>query len=270
MSGARRRRAADLPTALRALGAALLLGLVGATAAEASGCFPTAGLGARLVPAAIPAGATVQLTYLGHSSFLIETRAGVTAVTDYNGYIRAPLTPMVVTMNNAHDTHYTDLVEPGVEHVLRGWRPEGGPAEHDLTVKDLRIRNVPTAVHGRHGEQALSNSIFVFETEDLCIAHLGHLHHRLLDGQLGELGQIDVLLVPIDGAYTMSQQEMVEVIGQIGPAVVVPMHWFGAERLARFLDLMGPRWEAVLAEAPALPLSRTTLPWRRIVVLPGR
>jgi L-ascorbate metabolism protein UlaG (beta-lactamase superfamily) len=270
MSGDRRRRAADLVTALRALAAALFVSLVGAAGAEASGCFPTAGLGARVLPAAIPAGATVQLTFLGHSSFLIETREGVTVVTDYNGYIRAPVTPTVVTMNNAHDTHFTDLVEPGVEHVLRGWNPAGGPAEHDITVEDLRVRNVPTAVHGRHGDQALSNSIFVFETEDLCIAHLGHLHHRLLDGQLGELGQIDVLLVPIDGAYTMSQPEMVEVIGQIGPAVVVPMHYFGAERLARFLDLMGPGWQVAFAESPALPLSRSTLPWRQIVVLPGR
>lgn len=248
---------------------ALLLLLVSAVPALASGCFPTAGLEPRLVPAAIPAGATVQLTFLGHSSFLIESRDGVTAVTDYNGYIRAPVTPDIVTMNNAHDTHYTDLVEPGVAHVLRGWSPTGGAAEHDVTLRDLRVRNVPTAVHGRVGDQALGNSIFVFETADLCIAHLGHLHHVLLDSQLGEIGEIDVLLVPIDGTYTMSQEEMARVIDQIGPAVVIPMHYFGAGRLGRFLDLMRPRWEVEVAASPVLPLSRASLPWRRIIVLPG-
>jgi L-ascorbate metabolism protein UlaG (beta-lactamase superfamily) len=259
---------------LRSLALAALLVAAGAAPALASGCFPTAQraplpLPAAVRPAAIPAEATIQLTFLGHSSFLIETRDGTTAITDYNGYIRAAVTPDIVTMNNAHETHHTDLVEPGVKHILRGWNPAGGAAEHDLTVGDLRVRNVPTAVHGRVGDQALGNSIFVFETSDLCVAHLGHLHHVLLDTQLGEIGQIDVLLVPIDGAYTMSQEEMARVIDQIGPAVVIPMHYFGAERLGRFLGLMRPRWEVVLADSPVLPLSRATLPWRKIIVLPG-
>lgn len=246
----------------------LLLPALPGTAA-ATGCFPTAALEPRLVPVALPEGASVELTFLGHSTFLIESRGGTRAVTDYNAYVRAPVTPDIVTMNNAHDTHFTDFVEPGVRHILRGWNPEGGAAEHDVTVNDLRVRNVPTAVHGRVGDQALGNSIFVFETPDLCIAHLGHLHHVLLDVQVGEIGQIDVLLVPIDGIYTMSQEEMVQVIDQIGPAVVVPMHYFGGTRLARFLELMRGRWEVVMSDTPKLDLSRATLPWRQIIVLPG-
>lgn len=238
-------------------------------AAAAMGCFPTAGLAPRIVPVAFAEGASVELTFLGHSTFLIESKGGTKAVTDYNAYVRAPVTPDIVTMNNAHDTHFTDFVEPGVTHVLRGWNPAGGAAEHDVALNDLRVRNVPTAVHGRVGDQALGNSIFVFETPDLCIAHLGHLHHVLLDTHVGEIGQIDVLLVPIDGSYTMSQQEMMRVIDQIGPAVVVPMHYFGSHRLAQFLELMRPRWEVVMSETPKLALSRATLPWRQIIVLPG-
>ena len=222
-----------------------------------------------LVPVALTGEASVELTFLGHSTFLIESRGGTRAVTDYNDYVRSPVTPDIVTMNNAHDTHYTDYVEPSIQHVLRGWSPTGGAAEHDVAIADLRVRNVPTAVHGRVGDQALGNSIFVFETPDLCIAHLGHLHHVLLDTQIGEIGQIDVLLVPIDGSYTMSQEEMAQVIDQIGPAVIVPMHYFGAQRLARFLGLMRDRWEVVMMETPKLALSRATLPWRQIIVLPG-
>lgn len=257
-------------TAPFSIALAALLGVMLPGAAAATGCFPSAGLAPGVVPVALPGDASVELTFLGHATFLIESRGGTRAVTDYNAYVRSPVTPDIVTMNNAHDTHYTDFVEPGVRHVLRGWSPAGGAAEHDVTLADLRVRNVPTAVHGRVGDQALGNSIFVFETPDLCIAHLGHLHHVLLDTQLGEIGQIDVLLVPIDGAYTMSQEEMARVIDQIGPAVVVPMHYFGAERLARFLGLMRDRWEVVMSETPKLALSRATLPWRRIVVLPGR
>jgi L-ascorbate metabolism protein UlaG (beta-lactamase superfamily) len=242
--------------------------------AHASGCFPVAAAPphvqlASLTQAALPTGATVQLTFLGHSSFLIETAGGVTAVTDYNGYIRAPITPVIVTMNNAHSTHFTDMVEPGVRHVLRGWNPAGGEARHDLSEGDLRIRNIPTSVHGRSGRHGNSNSIFIFEVADLCIAHLGHLHHVLDRERLADLGQIDVLLVPVDGAYTLSQPEMVEVIHQITSPLVIPMHYFGPSTLARFLDLLKEQYEVVVSETPTVALSRATLPAKRVLVLPG-
>lgn len=255
------------------LGFAVLLGA--AAPAAATGCFPIAGLTPRLIPAAwteaaLPGNATARLTFLGHASFLIETAGGATAVTDYNAYIKAPFVPAVVTMNNAHDTHYTSFIEPGVEHVLRGWNPEGGVAEHDLTYKDLRVRNVPTSVHGRSGAQGNSNSIFVFEVEDLCIAHAGHLHHVLTDQHLAELGIIDVLLVPVDGTWTMSHEEMVEVIRQVQAPLVIPMHYFGSSVLGRFLSLVEDEYEVVMSETPEVLLSRATLPQMRVLVLPGR
>jgi L-ascorbate metabolism protein UlaG (beta-lactamase superfamily) len=249
-----------------------MLGIAGP--ALASGCFPVADLAPRLMPAslrtaALPEGATVRLTFLGHASFLIETAGGASAVTDYNGYIKAPRAPDVVTMNNAHGTHYTDAVEPGVKHVLRGWNPAGGVAEHDLTYLDLRVRNVPTSVHGRSGAQGNSNSIFVFEVEDLCIAHLGHLHHVLTDQHLAELGVIDVVLAPVDGTWTMSQEEMARVVHQIGAPVVIPMHYFGSSVLGRFLALVEGEYAVQMRETPELVLSRATLPRKTVVVLPG-
>lgn len=261
-----------MPVLRFVLSLALLLLLP--AAASASGCFPVASAPARvqlagLTRAALPAGATVQLTFLGHSSFLIETAGGVTAVTDYNGYIRAPITPVIVTMNNAHSTHYTDVIEPGVRHVLRGWNPAGGEAVHDLTEGDLRVRNIPTSVHGRFGLQGNSNSIFIFEVADLCIAHLGHLHHVLDRERLADLGQIDVLLVPVDGAYTMSQPEMAEVVRQITAPLVIPMHYFGASTLGRFLELVREQYEVVISETPTVALSRGTLPQRQVLVLTG-
>ncbi len=83
-----------------------------------AGCFPVAQANPKIIPVSVVEGATLQITYLGHSSFLIESAAGVTAVTDYNGTVRAAVTPDIVTMNNAHPTHFTDLVEPGVEFIL--------------------------------------------------------------------------------------------------------------------------------------------------------
>ena len=200
-------------------------------------CFPIAGAEPKLVPAAfqqaaLPAGA-VRLTFLGHSSFWIESAAGATAVTDFNGMILPPQIPDIVTMNNAHSTHYTDYVDPAIKHVLRGWDPKGGVALHDVTDLDMHVRNVPTNVRDLGGVRTNGNSIFVFEVADLCIAHLGHLHHVLTDVHLGELGMIDVLLMPVDGSFTMAQELMVEVIEQIQPAVVIPMHYFDFTTLSR-------------------------------------
>jgi L-ascorbate metabolism protein UlaG (beta-lactamase superfamily) len=252
----------------------VLLGLLFASPAFAT-CLPIAGKDPLLQPAAyqpasLPEAGTVRLTFLGHSSFLIETPGGASVVTDYNGVYRPPAPPAVVTMNNAHSTHYTDYPDPEIEHVLRGWDPAGGIAEHDLRYKDLRIRNVPTNVREWSGNTRYNgNSIFVFEVADLCVAHLGHLHHRLTDQHLGELGIIDVLLVPVDGSFTLDVDLMVEVIQQIRPAVVIPMHYFGQPTLANFLERVSESYEIVESGTPVLEISRLNLPWAKVVVLPG-
>ena len=233
-------------------------------------CLPMAGLQPGIIRAAFPAEGSVRLTYLGHSSFLIETPGGVSAVTDYNGVNRPPTPPDIVTMNNAHGTHYTDFIRPEIGDVLRGWDPGGGMAAHDLIVEDLRVWNVPTNVRQGTGTRYNGNSIFVFEAGGLCIAHLGHLHHVLTEVHLAELGEIDVLLVPVDGGMTMAQEYMLEVIEQIDPTVVVPMHFFTLSSLNRFLRLIQNRYDPVLVEEPSVVLSRLTLPYRKVLVLPGR
>ncbi len=259
-----------------------LLVLLAPAAAAVAACLPMAGApegpvpagnllagrSALLRPAALAAGG-VELTFLGHSSFLIRSPDGVTAITDYNGYVRGPLVPTIVTMNNAHDTHFTEIVEPGVRHVLRGWGDAEGPARHDLREGDLRIWNVPTNVRDWGGTRYAGNSIFVFEVAELCIAHLGHLHHPLTEEHLGLLGAIDVVLAPVDGAYTMAQPLMAEAIEAIRPSLVIPMHYFGTATLARFLDLMRERWDIRTSDMPTVVLSRATLPHRQVLVLPG-
>jgi len=246
---------------------------LGAAAPGFAQCFPVAGQEPEVIPAAfrqaaLPAG-TVQLTFLGHSSFWIESAGGATAVTDFNGMVRPPDVPDIVTMNNAHSTHYTDFVDPAVAHVLRGWDPAGGVARHDVTVADMHVRNVPTNVREFGGVRANGNSIFIFEVAGMCIAHLGHLHHVLTEVHLAELGMIDVLLVPVDGSYTMAQELMIEVIEQIMPALIIPMHYFGPRTLSRFLGLLGDRYEVEVADVPTVILARDTLPYHKVLVLPG-
>ena len=132
----------------------------------------------------------VRLTFIGHSTFLIESAGGVKIATDYNGVIKPAVMPDIVTMNHAHSTHYTDHPEPEIKHVLRGWNPAGGAARHDLTFQDVRVRNVPTNIRtwAGGGTELYGNSIFVFEIGGLCIGHLGHLHHTLTTQQIAQIG----------------------------------------------------------------------------------
>jgi len=213
----------------------------------------------------------VAIGFLGHASFLIESPQGVKIVTDYNDMVRAPVTPDIVTMNNAHPTHYSDNVEPGVRYVLRGWDPAGGIAAHRLEYRDVRVHNVPTNLRESGGTRYDGNSIFVFETAGLCIAHLGHLHHTLTQTHLAELGAIDIVLVPVDGALTLNQEEMVEVLQQIKPKIAIPMHVFSEARLDRFLARAGERYRVRRMAEPRLLVSRADLPAApEILVLPGR
>ena len=214
----------------------------------------------------------VRLTYVGHSSFLIESPQLVRIVTDYNDYVRPPVQPDIVTMNHAHSSHFTDHPDSAIGHVLRGWgeTPEQ-PARHDLKFRDVRVRNVPTNIRDwRGGTERHGNSIFIFETANLCIAHLGHLHHTLTQQQLNEIGRVDVVLVPVDGSYTLDLDGMMEVLHALKARLMIPMHFFSSYTLARFLDRARETWTVEMSEIPSLVASKTTLPATpKVVVLPG-
>jgi hypothetical protein len=75
----------------------------------------------------------VTITYVGHSTFRVETEEGVVIATDYFGASGEGRLPDAVTMNKAHETHFTDTPDPAIPHVLRGWNPDAtGPAKHLL------------------------------------------------------------------------------------------------------------------------------------------
>jgi L-ascorbate metabolism protein UlaG (beta-lactamase superfamily) len=213
-----------------------------------------------------------RITYAGHSTFLIESPKLVRIATDYNDYVRPPVLPDIATMNHAHSTHYTDRPDPDIKFVLRGWRPDGKPANHDLTYSDVHVRSVSTNIRDwSGGTERNGNSIFIFEVGSLCIAHLGHLHHTLTQQQLNDIGHIDVLLVPVDGGYTLDLDGMVEVIQAMKAPLMVPMHYFSTFTLHRFLDRVSRQYDIEFAETPSFVVSKATLPSKgKFLVLPGR
>jgi L-ascorbate metabolism protein UlaG (beta-lactamase superfamily) len=216
--------------------------------------------------------ADVRLSFMGHSTFLIESAGGVRIATDYNDYYRPPMVPDIVTMNRAHDTHYSNNPDPGIRHILRGWNPDGGPAQHDLTLLDVRVRNIPTNTRDfQGGTFVYGNSMFVFEIAGLCIAHLGHLNHTLTVQQLAQLGQMDVVLVPVDGSYTMDLDGMIEVLKAIKAPLMIPMHYFSSYTLERFIARVKDAFEIEQSATTSIVISRSALPPKqKVLVLPGR
>ena len=240
------------------------------------------GLVANRLPRAVPAAFQlaslasdqVRITYAGHSTFMVESPAGVKIATDYNDYVKPRGLPTVVTMNHAHSTHYTDHPDPGIQHVLRGWGSSPDrPARHDLQVKDVRVRNVPTNIRSWGGEtERHGNSIFIFEIANMCIAHLGHLHHTLNQQQLNEIGRVDVVLVPVDGGATLDLEGMADVLKSLKAPLLIPMHYFSTYSLRRFLDLLGEKSiDVEMSDVPSTVVSKTSLPAKpKLLVLPGR
>ena len=205
----------------------------------------------------------VRITYIGHSTFFIETPAGVTIATDYNGWFKPPALPTVVTMNKAHSSHYTLSPDPGIEYVLHGWQDgaEKG-ADHDVVVGDTYIRNVPTDIRGWGGAmEPNGNSIFIFEVAGLCIGHLGHLHHELTEKQYAEIGRLDVLMVPVDGGLTMGAESMSRVVQRLRSALILPMHRRGPP-ISQFLSMFGKGFDAVTDEDATITVSIRNLPKR--------
>jgi L-ascorbate metabolism protein UlaG (beta-lactamase superfamily) len=212
----------------------------------------------------------VTITYAGHSTYIIETPAGVRIATDYSGVYGSDPLPRVVTMNKAHRTHYSDHPDPQIEYVLRGWSPEGGPAKHAVVIDDVYIRNVPTDIRTWGGDlERDGNSIFIFEVAGLCIGHLGHLHTRLSDAQFGQIGRLDILMVPIDGGMTQSLGSMSEITTRLYSSMILPMHRHSTP-IGEFTSMMGEGFAVEFRPSRSLKVSLKTLPSRpTIIVLEG-
>ncbi len=235
-----------------------------------AGCTPIAMTQPRVMLAdTAPDG--LRITFLGHASFLIETPRGVRAVTDYNGVNVPEDPPDIATMNHAHSTHYTDHPDPRIKYVLHGWRDEGGPAHIDVTYRDMHVTNLPTNIRdGEGGTDYYGNSIFLFESAGLCVAHLSHLHHLLTGQDIEALGHIDVVMAPVDGIYTMSQPDMAKVLDDLQPRIVMPMHYFSREVLDEFLALEKGKYAVREFPSGTAMVTRASLPAKpEIWVLPG-
>lgn len=214
---------------------------------------------------------SVRLRYITHASFLLQTEGGLSAVTDFTGFLgNVDFIPDVVTMNHAHSTHWTAHPDPAIPNVLPGWGEEfGAGIDHYVDLGEMVIRNVSTDIRSAWGEgvEPEGNSIFVFEAAGLCIGHLGHLHHEPTDEQYIAIGRMDVVMVAVDGGLTLDLPAVFRVMNRLKASIVIPMHWFGDGTLGAFLDGMRERFDVVLTEGSELTVSLERLPAQPTVMV---
>lgn len=224
-----------------------------------------------VVPASLGpvANETVRIHYITHASFLIRSHGGLNMVTDFTGFTgSARFIPDVVTMNHAHETHWTANPNPAIAHVLPGWGPFGEGIAHHVDLGEVLIRNVSTDIWSQFsGLEEKGNSIFIFELAGLCVGHLGHLHHEPDAAQYAALGRLDVVMAPVDGGFTLDLPTMIRVLKRLKSSVVIPMHWFSHFALDEFLLGMSDEFTVVEVGGPALDMSLDRLPSRPTVMV---
>lgn len=213
---------------------------------------------------------SVRLSYIDHSMYMIQTHGGLSAITDFTGFIGATgMVPDVVTMNNAHDSHWTAFPHPDIKHVLPGWRQNGAPADYHLDLGEMLVRNVTTDIRDRFGNGRVedNNSIFIFEVAGLCIGHLGHLHHEPSDETYAAIGRLDVVMAAVDGGLTVDTPTMIRIVNRLRSSYVLPMHWFSRSSLDRFLEGVSGDFDIVRSGTSSMELSLRDLPSRPTVMV---
>lgn len=192
------------------------------------------GLGGRLVARAADGGGPTKLTltWFGQSSFLVETPAGTRVLMDPipKGIGYEPpvgLRADAVTVSHEHADHNNVALGGPRARVLRGLTSDKkGWTKIDEKVKDVAIRSVGVYHDDKRGTERGLNTVFILEVGGLRLAHLGDLGHLLDEKQLSAIGSVDVVLVPVGGAFTIDADRATRVIDQLRPRlIVVPMHY---------------------------------------------
>ena len=170
----------------------------------------------------------IKIQYLGHASFLVEAdelRILMDPFSPQVGYGTLELEADLVTVSHEHMDHNYAAAVPGAK-VLRGLTSDGlGWEEVSYSMGEMSITSIPAYHDKASGKLRGRNSIFIFDLGDIRLVHLGDLGHLLNEGDLEKLLPVDILLVPVGGHYTIDALEARQVVEQLVPAVVVPMHY---------------------------------------------
>ena len=182
----------------------------------------------------------MNITWYGQSCFKITSK-DITIITDpFDKKIGIkPYTGAadIVTISHEHYDHNNVESLRGTPFIIRN------PGEYE--VKNIFIRGLNSFHDKKEGEERGMNTIYIMDMEDMRICHLGDLGHMLSDKVIEALGQIDILMIPVGGNYTIDGKEADELIDKIEPAIVLPMHYktsslnINIDKIDKFLAARG-------------------------------
>lgn len=212
----------------------------------------------------------MEISWLGHSCFQLRGK-NVQLVTDpfspQQGVSQeepsrlSKINASIVTISHNHPGHNYAAGVGGNPRVIRG------PGEYEIS--DVLITGVASYHDNKRGQELGRNTIYVIHIDDLVVCHLGDLGHTLQEEQLEEVADADVLLLPIGGHHTVNATQAAEIISQVEPHIVIPMHYHPTtdetpNPLDKFCREMGI--EAINAQTK-LVVTRNNLPTEMQVVL---
>jgi len=178
-----------------------------------------------------------DIQYLGHSCFRLRGRDGIVLCDPFDRSVGLDVgrpTAHIVTISHDHPDHANlAAVKPMRERIF----PIEGPGEYE--VSGVMIAGVRTFHDKNKGADLGNNTVYVIHLDDVVFCHLGDLGHELSTHQLDEIGNVDVLFVPVGGGETISPSEAVSVISQIEPRIVIPMHYALGGQASFTNDLAG-------------------------------
>lgn len=161
----------------------------------------------------------MEITWYGRACFRLRGR-DATVITDPSppstGFVAGKHDVDLLTISHAHADHsYVRSIKAGLTLTR--------PGEYEF--HDLLVTGVRTFHDGSGGSERGENIVFAVEVDGVHVCHLGDLGHLLTEEQMAEIGPVDVLLVPVGGNFTLPPAEAVEVVAQISPKLVIPMHY---------------------------------------------
>ncbi len=200
----------------------------------------------------------MDINWLGHSCFRIRGRQ-TTIITDpYSpdyGYSLGKPTARIVTVSHQHPGHsYT-------QGVSGEFRPVRGPGEYEIS--GVLIVGIATFHDSERGATKGENTVYLMDVDEVSICHIGDLGHVLTADHLEQIENVDVLLVPVGGVSTISAATATELVRQLEPKVVIPMH-YRTEVLDRGLapvdEFLGEMGLKDIVSQPKLSITRASLP----------
>lgn len=168
----------------------------------------------------------MKVKWLGHASFIFTTENGITVLTDpyvpgaYDGavrYGRIKEVVDIVTVSHEHADHNGVRDLPGSPQVVKG--------SGEWEFKGIKIQGISTFHDQNEGRERGTNTIFLYEMDDLQLAHLGDLGHIPDENVINALGQVEILFVPVGGVFTIDARQAAEVVKLLNPRIVIPMHF---------------------------------------------